>query len=332
MNPFNHVNARSMEEAVSLLERHGREAKVIAGGQDLLFRLKKELSRPNFLVNLKSIPGSSDISFDEKEGLSLGALTPLASIEDSPIVQKRFPALAQAAGRVASLQIRNMGTLGGNLCQDVWCWYLQSGFPCWKNGGSQCDLVTGDSLTYGSVLGGFRCVAVHPSDMAPALLALDAKVDVITPHGPKTLSIEELLPGQTIVDGSLQSHALQHDELISQIRVPAPVPNTRSLFLKFTLRQVWDFALASVALVLVLNDERCQDARLVLGGVGTAPYRSREAEKLLIHNGITPELAQEVGEVALRPARPLRTPRPNNYKVDLGKTLVKRALLNLVGQ
>ncbi|MEE9262805.1 MAG: xanthine dehydrogenase family protein subunit M [Dehalococcoidia bacterium] len=329
MNPFNHVNVASMEEAVSLLERHGREAQVIAGGQDLLFRLKKNLSRPKLLVNLKTVPGSSDISFDEKEGLRLGALTNLAAIEASLIVQDRFTTMAQAAGRVASLQIRNMGTLGGNLCQDVWCWYLQSGFSCWKNGGDRCDLVTGDSLSYGSVLGGFRCLAVHPSDMAPALLALDAKVDVVTPRGAKSLSIEELLPGQTVVDGSLQSHGLQHDELISQIRVPVPAPNTRSLFLKHTLRQVWDFALASVAVALVLKYGRCLDARLVLGGVGTAPYRSREAEKLLIDNAITAELAQQVGEVALQPARPLRTPRPNNYKVDLGKVLIKRALLSL---
>ena len=329
MTPFNHVNAASMEEAVSLLERHGREAKVIAGGQDLLFRLKKNLSRPKILVNLKTVPGSSDISFDEKVGLRLGALTTLAAIEDSTIVQERFQVLGQAAGRVASLQIRNMGTLGGNLCQDVWCWYLQSGFSCWKNGGTSCDLVTGDSLTYGSVLGGYRCLAVHPSDTAPALLALDAKVDVVTPRGARTLSIEELLPGQTVVDGFLQSHALQHDELISQIIVPVPPPNSRSLFLKHTLRQVWDFALASVALTLVLEDGQCRDARIVLGGIGTAPARSREAEQLLIGNTITPELAMEAGEVALRRARPLRTPRPNDYKVDLSKALIKRALVSL---
>ncbi|HEX9879427.1 MAG TPA: xanthine dehydrogenase family protein subunit M [Candidatus Binatia bacterium] len=329
MTPFNHVNAASMEEAVSLLERHGREAKVIAGGQDLLFRLKKNLSRPKILVNLKTVPGSSGISFDEKVGLRLGALTTLAAIEDSTIVQERFQVLGQAAGRVASLQIRNMGTLGGNLCQDVWCWYLQSGFSCWKNGGTSCDLVTGDSLTYGSVLGGYRCLAVHPSDTAPALLALDAKVDVVTPRGARTLSIEELLPGQTVVDGFLQSHALQHDELISQIIVPVPPPNSRSLFLKHTLRQVWDFALASVALTLVLEDGQCRDARIVLGGIGTAPARSREAEQLLIGNTITPELAMEAGEVALRRARPLRTPRPNDYKVDLSKALIKRALVSL---
>jgi len=329
VTPFNHVNAASMEEAVSLLERHGREAKVIAGGQDLLFRLKKNLSRPKILVNLKTVPGSSDISFDEKVGLRLGALTTLAAIEDSTIVQERFQVLGQAAGRVASLQIRNMGTLGGNLCQDVWCWYLQSGFSCWKNGGTSCDLVTGDSLTYGSVLGGYRCLAVHPSDTAPALLALDAKVDVVTPRGARTLSIEELLPGQTVVDGFLQSHALQHDELISQIIVPVPPPNSRSLFLKHTLRQVWDFALASVALTLVLEDGQCRDARIVLGGIGTAPARSREAEQLLIGNTITPELAMEAGEVALRRARPLRTPRPNDYKVDLSKALIKRALVSL---
>jgi len=329
VTPFNHVNAASMEEAVSLLERHGREAKVIAGGQDLLFRLKKNLSRPKILVNLKTVPGSSGISFDEKVGLRLGALTTLAAIEDSTIVQERFQVLGQAAGRVASLQIRNMGTLGGNLCQDVWCWYLQSGFSCWKNGGTSCDLVTGDSLTYGSVLGGYRCLAVHPSDTAPALLALDAKVDVVTPRGARTLSIEELLPGQTVVDGFLQSHALQHDELISQIIVPVPPPNSRSLFLKHTLRQVWDFALASVALTLVLEDGQCRDARIVLGGIGTAPARSREAEQLLIGNTITPELAMEAGEVALRRARPLRTPRPNDYKVDLSKALIKRALVSL---
>ena len=165
--------------------------------------------------------------------------------------------------------------------------------------------------------------------MAPALLALDAKVDVITPRGAKTLSIEELLPGQTIVGGSLQSHSLQHDELIIHVRVPLPAPNTKSLFHKHTLRQVWDFALASVAVVLVLKDGRCQDARLVLGGIGTAPYRSREAEKLLINNTITAELAREVSEVALQSARPLRTPRPNNYKVDLGKAILNRALLSL---
>lgn len=322
MKSFAHVNASSVDHALSVLEKYGQEACVMAGGQDLLFRIKKYLVKPSCVVNLKTIPGLSYVRFEPAEGLKIGALTTLSQIAASAEVRKRYSVLAQAARLVASPQIRNLGTIGGNLCQDVWCWYLQAGFSCWKSGGEFCDLAGGDSRYYGSIMKGHLCLANHPSDAAPALAALDAQIHLASPRGRRKVPILDFLPGHIWIGGRLQCHILQPDEVLTEVEIP--LQPTRSVYLKFALRKAWDFALASVAASATMEDGICQDARIVLGGIATHPYRSQEAESLLVGRKIDERLAQEAAEIALEKAKPLRM---NGYKVGLSKSLIRRALL-----
>jgi xanthine dehydrogenase YagS FAD-binding subunit len=296
----------------------------MAGGQDLLFRIKKFLVQPQCVINLKNISGLNHIRSSPENTLRIGALTTLSNVAQSAELQKNYSVLAQAAGGVASPQIRNLGTLGGNICQDVWCWYLQDGFSCWKNGGKFCDLAGGDSRYYGSVMGGHLCLSNHPSDTAVALAALDANLQVASPRGGRVASMGEFLQGHNWVGRRLQSHTLGLDEIVTEVEVP--FRPTRSTYVKFALRKSWDFAIASVAVSAVIEERVWRDLRIVLGGVATFPYRCVEAEDLLRNETMSEDLAVAAAESALRLAKPLRM---NQYKVDLSKTLLRRALLSL---
>jgi xanthine dehydrogenase YagS FAD-binding subunit len=321
---FKHIDAASTEHALSVLAQYGDGARVLAGGQDLLFRIKKYIVEPECVVNLKTIPGLRYIRSNPDEGLRIGALTTLSTIARSMEVRQSYAALAQAAAVVASPQIRNMGTAGGNICQDVWCWYLQDGFSCWKSGGKFCDLAGGDSRYYGSIMGGHLCLSNHPSDTAVALAALDARIHIASPRGPCVRAISDFLPGHNWIGARLQSHALLADEIVTEIEVP--FRPTRSTYVKFALRNSWDFAIASVAISATIERGIWSDLRIVLGGVATSPYRSSEAEDLIKNKNISEELAREAAETALQQAKPLKM---NSYKVELSKTLVRRALLSL---
>ena len=324
MIAFKHIDAASTEHALAVLAQYGESARVLAGGQDLLFRIKKYIVQPECVINLKTISGLSFIHAKPEENLKIGALTTLSAIARSSVARERYAALAQAAAVVASPQIRNLGTLGGNICQDVWCWYLQDGFSCWKSGGKFCDLAGGDSRYYGSVMGGHLCLSNHPSDTAVALAALDARVHIASPRGQRMLALSEFLPGHMWMGGRLQSHALAIDEIVTEIEVP--FRPTRSAYVKFALRNSWDFAIASVAASAVIEQGVWKKLRIVLGGVATAPYRSAEAEALLRNKNMSEDLARAAAEAALQQAKPLKM---NGYKVELSKTLVRRALLSL---
>jgi xanthine dehydrogenase YagS FAD-binding subunit len=323
---FKHINASSTEEALAALVRYGEGARVLAGGQDLLFRIKKYIVKPECVVNIKSIDGLNFITCTPGAPARVGALTTLSQLARSPEVRRSYAALAQAAGVVASPQIRNMGTLAGNICQDVWCWYLQDGFSCWKSDGRFCDLAGGDSRYYGSVMGGHLCLSNHPSDTAVALAALDAKIHVASARGNRSVSMAQFLCGHNWVRGRLQPHTLALDELVTEIEIP--FRPTHSTYLKFALRKSWDFAIASVAVSAVIHDRRWEDLRIVLGGVATFPHRSAEAEELIRNRPMSDDLAAAAAEAALQQAKPLRM---NQYKVDLSKTLLRRALMSLAG-
>jgi len=324
---FKHVNAASTDDALSALCRYGEGAWLLAGGQDLLFRIKKFIVQPQCVINLKNISGLNRILSSAETTLRIGALTTLSQVARSTELQKDYSVLAQAAGVVASPQIRNLGTLGGNICQDVWCWYLQDGFSCWKSGGKFCDLAGGDNRYYGSVMGGHLCLANHPSDTAVALAALDANIHVASPRGGRVAAIGEILSGHNWVGGRLQPHSLARDELVSEIEVP--FRPTHSTYVKFALRKSWDFAIASVAVSAVIRDRVWKDVRIVLGGVATFPYRCAEAETLVVNQTMSEDLADAAAQAALKAAKPLRM---NSYKVDLSKTLLRRALASLAEQ
>jgi xanthine dehydrogenase YagS FAD-binding subunit len=319
MRSFEHVNASDIQTAIALLREPHTEA--IAGGTDLLGELKARLRSPKRLVNIKTLSELHEIGYSPQMGLRIGALVTLAQIEQHPAIRERFSLLAQAASSAATPQLRNMGTVGGNLCQKPRCWYYRNKlFHCWLKGGDTCFAEDGENK-YHAILGADRCHAVHPSDLAPALMALDATIRVVGPDLDGEISLAELYTKPT--ESHRQMTILGPGELITEIRVPTPKGDSRGVYLKAMERQSWSFALVSVAAQLNFEGERIAEARLVLGGVAAIPWRAKDAENILRGQKFSEELAERAAEAAVAGAQPLRY---NAYKVKLAQALVKRAL------
>jgi len=318
-----HFDARTVDEAISLLRKYQGEAKIIAGGVDLIGLMKRDVTLPKALVNIKTIPDMTYIT-EDAEGLKIGPLTTINDIETSAIIGAKYEILAEAAHSVAAPQIRNMATIGGNLCQGVRCWYYRRSpatgrsFYCRRKGGEQCYSETGDN-TYHAILGAGECHAVCPSDMAPALVALDAKVKIAGSYGSRTIPLAEFY--------RIMGNILESDEIIVEIQVPAPRTNARQKYLKFRVRKAIDFAIASVAATLTLEAGVVNDARIVLGGVAPTPYRAIAAEDILKGKVVTQDVAEATAEAALAEAIPLDM---NGYKVPITKALVKE-VINKIG-
>ncbi len=319
MRPFEHVNAPDIKTAIALLSEPATEA--LAGGTDLLGELKARLRSPKRLVNLKTLSKLGEISYSPRAGLKIGALVTLSEIERHRVIRERFSILAQAAASAATPQLRTMGTVGGNLCQKPRCWYYRNRlFPCWLKGGEKCFAEDGENK-YHAILGADRCHAVHPSDLAPALIALDASVRVVGPDLDGEISLEELYTKPTA--SRRQMTILGPGELIAEVHVPAPTEGARGVYLKAMERGSWSFALVSVAAQLCCEGEHIADARLVLGGVAAIPWRAKDSERILLGQKFSEELAERAAAAAVAGAQPLRE---NEYKVPLAQGLVKRAL------
>jgi xanthine dehydrogenase YagS FAD-binding subunit len=322
MRTFEHVNVQTVDEACALLRDSGGRAKLNAGGTDLLSLLRGDAAPryPDLLINIKTISGLDHIR-EEAGMLKIGALARLADVSRSPLLNARYSVLARAAHSVAAPQIRNMATLGGNLCQEVRCWYYRyprrigGPIPCLRKGSGTCLAIQGDNR-YHAILGARKCFAVCPSDTAVALTALDARLVIAGSLGLRTLSVPEFYHPL--------GNRLAEDEMVREIEMPVRPSADRQIFSKFTLRKPIDFAIVSGAVVLTLAQTICTDARIVLGAVGPAPYRATAAEAMLIGQPITPELAHLASEVALAKAKPLSG---NGYKIQIAKTLVQRAIL-----
>jgi xanthine dehydrogenase YagS FAD-binding subunit len=310
-----------VDEALALLTEYGGKARVTAGGTDLLGVLKSELlpDYPEAVINLKTISGLDGIEADAGE-VRIGALARLAAIADSPVVKKNCPALALAAASVGSPELRNMGTIGGNLCQDTRCWFYR--YPdkmggrvlCYRKDKGPCHAVRGDNR-YHAVLGGIKCYAVCPSDLAIALAALESKVKTIRPAGERTIPLADFY--------DTLGPVLEPDELVTEIRIPAPAANAIQRFSKFRLRESIDFAVVSVAAVLDVAEGVCRDARIILGAVAPVPYRAVAAEDVVRGGPLNERQATLAAEAALRDAKPMSR---NAYKIEIAKTLVKRTL------
>jgi xanthine dehydrogenase YagS FAD-binding subunit len=321
MRKFRHLDAHTVEEAVATLRRYESRAVVIAGGTDLLGKMKDEIlpKYPEALVNLKTIPGLE--FFREEAGvLRIGALTKLEDIGKEALVCEKYAALAQAASRTASPHLREMGTLGGNLCQDIRCWYYRNPnnrFPCLRKGGGRCYAIEGDnryhSIMGGSVEGG--CYAVHPSDTAPALIALNA--GVVTAK--RILSLENLF-----AVGVTKTTVLDDDEILTEIQIPEPPDGARSAFLKFAIRKSIDFPIVNCAAMITISRGKVKSARICLNAVAVKPFRAVKAEKAIIGKKINEQLAESAGAAALSESKPMER---NGYMVQIAKTLVKRAIL-----
>lgn len=334
MHPFSYVNARTVAGVPELLgsARGWDESRVrlIAGGTDLIDELKERLVTPDKLVNLKTIPGLSGIKVT-RTGIVIGATTTLAELESHAAIKAQVKTLAEAANSVAGPQIRNMGTLAGNLCQRPRCWYYRgSEFPCLKKGGNKCYAVDGNNK-YHAIFGGDPSFIVHPSDCAPALVALGAKATIVGPTGKREVNLAHLgenaffiLPSRN----ARRENVLRPNELITEITIPTPKAGTRSGYWKLREKGSLDFALVSVAAVLTMNGGKIADARIVLGGVAPVPWRSEAAEAAL--RGKAPGAAAIVAasEAAVKDAKPMRD---NGFKVALTRVLVKRALGELTG-
>ena len=321
MRAFKHLDAKSVDEALALISAHNGNARVTAGGTDLLGVLKSEIlpDYPEAVINLKTIPGLSGIEAEASE-LRIGALTRLVDIVESTVVKEKFPALALAAESVGSPELRNMGTIGGNLCQDTRCWYYRypdkmgGQIPCYRKGKGPCHAIKGDNR-YHAVLEGRKCFAVCPSDMAIALAALQADLVTAAPAGGRTITLANFYHTLGTV--------LYPDEIITHVRIPYPSSHTVQRFSKFRLRESIDFAVVSAAAVLDLTDGICQDACIVLGAVAPIPFRAVAAEEALKGKLLDEQLALQAAGAALQDATPMSK---NAYKIEIARTLVARML------
>ena len=321
MDRFVHINARSLDEAVSSLKRYGGRAGLMAGGTDLLGRMKDRIlpEYPEAVINLKSIPGLDFI--EETDGtLKIGSLTRLADIADHELIQSSYTALAEAAGRTASPHLREMGTLGGNICQDIRCWYYRNPnnrFPCLRKGGGRCYAIDGDNR-YHSIFGASveeGCFAVHPSDTAPALIALNAMIKTTK----RTILAEDFFQV-----GITQTTILDNDELVPEIQIPRPADSVKSAFLKFAIRKSIDFPIVNCAAMITVDGGRASAARICLNAVYVTPYRAVEAENAVIGQNVDGRQAETAADLAVSEARPMSH---NGYMVQIARTLVKRAIL-----
>ena len=332
MKAFEWTNPATVQEAVKMLTVNAtgdidEAPRPIAGGQDLLTTMKDYTSRPARLVNLKHIRGLNNITLNAR-GLTIGALVTLTEIEEHAGVRKSFPGLAEAAHSIATPQIRNLGTVGGNLCQRPRCWYFRlEEVVCLKKGGSECYAASGENK-YNAIIAGGPSHIVHPSDLAPMLLALGASVTVVGSSGKRVIPLDKFftLPSE----GNIRrENVLKNEEIITEIFVPASPLAARSTYLKFKERESLDFALASAAVAVRLApNQTVRDARIVLGGVAPIPWRVPNAEKYLVGKNLKPDVLAEAAKIALADAKPLEK---NAYKVPLAQTLVRRALARAGG-
>ena len=317
----------SVDEAIQMLSKHGSEAGVYAGGTDLLIRLKNRLTQaPIYLVDIKKIQNLRYIREDAEGNVQIGATTKLSELAESELLKKRYPMLVEAINFISSPELRNASTIGGDLLQEVWCQYLRGGYSCWRNGGYICYGAIGDNSYYHSAMGGRLCYAVYPGDAATALIPFDARVKLATPSGPKELSIEQLVPGDMMVDGRIQSHVVRYNEILTEVIIPAPKPGLKASFEKLRPRGVWDFAMASAAISLQLRGRTIDDARVVFGGISGRPLRETVVEDFLRGKTLTGDLGSQAVNVALANAAPLKY---NATKIDMAKGLLVSGLVRL---
>src|SRR5580704_18472034 len=262
MKPISVYRPSSVEEAIQILSLHGTESGVYAGGTDLLIQLKNRIpAAPSFLVDIKKIDGLRYIKEDGQGGVQIGALTKLGEVAESDLLAKKYPMLVTAVQKISSPELRNASTVGGDMLQQVWCQYLRGGYSCYRNGGYICYGAIGDNSYYHSVMGGRLCYAVYPGDIATALITHDAGVKVASPSGPREMSLAALIPGDVLVDGRVQSHILRNDEILTEVIVPPVKPGWVGSFQKIRPRGVWDFAMASAAVNLQVENGIINDAR-----------------------------------------------------------------------
>ena len=320
--PFELFQPAGVDDAVRLMREHGDKGWVLAGGLDTFDWFKDRIKRPEAVIDLGGVEELKGIAAGDDGGLEIGAMTSLTDIAENGDVRSGYPLLADAAGLVATPQIRNQGTLGGNIVQDTRCWYYRSGWPCYRAGGNICYAATPRSMNREHcIMGASRCVAVNPSDTAPALIALDAEMVVASTSGERTYTAEDFFIGPDIDIERMT--VLEPGDLLTRIRLPAPWSGARWYFEKIRDRKAWDFSLVSVASMVNVEGGVIRDARIVVNGVAPYPVRATAAEAAVRGQAPSDDTGQAAGEIAVRGARALRH---NDYKIALMRNLVKRSI------
>ena len=318
---FELYQPESLADTLRLLDRFGARAWVLAGGLDTFDWLKDRAKRTEAVIDLSNVSELSGIK-DVDGGLEIGATTTLTEIVRHPIVQERFGLLREAAELVASPQIRNQGTIGGNVSQDTRCWYYRSGWPCYRAGGNICYADTPTALNREhAILHADRCVAVSPSDTAPALIALDAKMVIRRQDGERVIDAEDYFVGPAY--DIMHMTTLQPGEILAAIRIPGTWAGAEQYFEKVRDRQVWDFPLVNVASAMKVSGGTIQALRIAVGAVAATPVRLTAVEAAVAGQPRTPETAKRAGELAVAGAQTLRH---NAYKIPLMRNLVMRAI------
>lgn len=284
---FEYIEPATIQEAISSLVKYDGRAKVIAGGTDLLVQMREKTIRPDYVVDITNIPGLDYINYDEKQGLSIGALTTIRSLEKSAELRMKYPVISLAASKLGSVAIRNLGTLGGNLCN-----------------------------------------AAPSAEMAPALIGLSANAKIVGPGGERIVPLENLFtgPGTTL---------LKKGEILVEIQVPIPSPNTKGIYLKNAIRGSIDLAIVGVAVITTLESKNkvCKDIKIVLGAVAPTPMRACNAEEVIRGKRMDENLIEKSAEVASSEAKPITDVRASAwYRTEMVKVLTRQALREFLGQ
>jgi xanthine dehydrogenase YagS FAD-binding subunit len=319
---FDYVRPKSVQAAAAQLSAEG--ARAHAGGTDLMGCLRERIFPVGKVVSLNDLRELRGVSETAEGGLRIGALTTLSALAEHPVVRQRYAGLAQAAAEVGSPQLRNQGTIGGNLCQKPRCWYYRADFTCLRKGGGTCFAVDGENQFHCIFGGGGTCFIVHPSDTAPALTAFNATVRVAGPKGVRSVPLDKffVLPE---IDVQRET-VLAQGEIVTEIRIPPPGPGTRSSYRKVRARRSWDFALAGVALALRFDGRRVVGGRVVLSGAAPVPWRSAAVEQAIHGRELTPEVVAAAGKAATAGAEPLEK---NGYKIPLFQGMIEEELTRL---
>jgi xanthine dehydrogenase YagS FAD-binding subunit len=321
---FAYVRPQNLEQALSHLSDEG--ARVHAGGTDLLGCLRDDIFETAKIVSISGLSELQGIRTAADGGLRIGALTTITEVAEHPLIRKRYTALAHGASEVASPQLRNQGTIGGNLCQKPRCWYYRGDFNCLRKGGPTCYAAEGENQFHCIFGSDDICYIVHPSDTAPALTALNAAIHIVGPQGRRVLSAENFHLGPS--EDVTRETVLEHGEIVTEIRLPTPAAGLQSSYRKVRARRSWDFALAGMALAVWFEDKRIVDARVVLSGAAPVPWRSRTVENAIRGQKLDTAVISAAAKAVTADAQPLQK---NMYKIALFSGVIEDELTKLTG-
>jgi len=322
IKPLQIVKPTTVDEAVASLQKHGTDATLVAGNTDEINWLKDRVRTPRVLVDIKDIKSLYGIDQQSDGSVRIGSLTKVADVASSDVLKGSFGVVPEATSLVATPQIRNMGSIGGNLSQDSRCWYYRGGFDCYRAGGHTCYAITGQNRDH-SVTDYSRCVTAHPSDGAVGLVAVDASIEVQGPNGTRQEPLSDFYVGPQ--ENITKMNDLAHGEVMTHIVIPKTWRNAAFYFEKVRDRNSWDFPLVNIAAAVKTSGGKVTDVRLVSNGVAPTPKRLRAAERAITGKAISQSTAKAAGQAALPNAAPLTH---NAFKVPLTQNLVTRALLN----